>query len=163
MSERIVRREGTVVVKESPRGRLVQEIQAGSHLLFADEPAGVGDDLGPTPYDLLLAALGACTAMTLRVYADRKEWPLANVSVELRHDRIHAQDLHACATPPCRIERIERTLNLSGPLTDEQRHRLVDIAERCPVHRTLMGEKQIVTRLGRVEAVAAEPGVPKAG
>jgi putative redox protein len=159
----VVRSEGWVAVGESVRGRLTQEIEAGGHRLVADEPAGVGDDLGPTPYDLLLASLGACTAMTLRLYADRKKWPLENVSVELRHDRIHANDSRKCAAPPCRIERIERIVNLGGPLSDEQRDRLVKIAERCPVHRTLMGEKQIVTRLGRVDAVAPEAGVPPAG
>jgi putative redox protein len=139
--------EGTVVVRESPRGRLAQEIQAGGHVLVADEPAGVGDDLGPTPYDLLLASLGACTAMTLRLYADRKQWPVEHVSVELRHDRAHADDSRDCEASPCRIERIERIVNVGGPLSVEQRHRLVEIAERCPVHRTLMGEKRIVTRL----------------
>jgi putative redox protein len=142
-----VGQEGIVTVGESSRGRLTQEIRAGGHVLVADEPAGIGDDLGPTPYDLLLASLGACTAMTLRLYADRKGWPLARVSVELRHDRIHAQDSD-CTTPPCRIERIERIVTLAGPLDDEQRQRLLVIAERCPVHRTLMGEKRIVTRLG---------------
>lgn len=153
------RREGMVVVRESPRGRLTQEIQAGGHQLVADEPAGVGNDIGPTPYDLLLASLGACTAMTLRLYADRKKWPLENVSVELRHDRIHANDSRDCAAPPCRIERIERTLNFEGPLSDEQRDRLVEIAERCPVHRTLMGKKKIVTRLGRAGAAVPEANV----
>jgi uncharacterized OsmC-like protein/pimeloyl-ACP methyl ester carboxylesterase len=148
-----VGREGTVVVRDASRGRLAQEIRAGGHVLIADEPAGVGDDLGPTPYDLLLASLGACTAMTLRLYADRKGWPLAHVSVELRHDRIHAQDSD-CTTPPCRIERIERIVSLSGPLDDEQRRRLLEIAERCPVHRTLMGEKRIVTRLRDLESTS---------
>jgi putative redox protein len=152
-----VRREGTVVVHDSPRGKLTQEINAGGHHFVADEPAGMGDDLGPTPYDLLLAALGACTAMTLQLYADRKNWPLAHVSVELRHDRIHAHDSLDCDTPPCRIERIDRILRLDGPLNDEQRHRLIEIAERCPVHRTLMGEKRIVTRLEDVELTVSEP------
>jgi putative redox protein len=150
-----VRREGTVVVEDAPRGRLAQQIRAGGHVLVADEPAGVGDDLGPTPYDLLLASLGACTAMTLRLYAQRKGWPLAHVSVQLRHDRVHAQDSD-CETSPCRIERIERIVSLAGPLDDEQRQRLLEIAERCPVHRTLMGEKRIVTRLGDV-ALTSEP------
>ena len=163
MSEPTVRSEGTVVVTESPRGRLVQEIHASGHVLVADEPAGVGDDLGPTPYDLLLAALGACTAMTLRLYADRKKWPLENVSVGLRHDRTHAQDVHDCATAPCRIERIERTLHLSGPLTDEQRARLVEIAQHCPVHRTLTGEMQIVTRLGSLDVDSPESAAPAVG
>jgi putative redox protein len=145
------RREGAVVVSDAARGRLAQEIHAGGHVLVADEPLGVGDDLGPTPYDLLLASLGACTAMTLRLYATRKGWPLTQVSVELKHDRIHAHDSSDRGRPPGRIERIERIVDLAGPLTDEQRDRLVEIAERCPVHRTLMGEKQIVTRLATVD------------
>jgi putative redox protein len=145
-------REGTVVVRDAARGRLAQEIQAGGHVLVADEPVRVGDDLGPTPYDLLLASLGACTAMTLRLYAERKGWPLTQVSIELKHDRVHARDSSNCGRPPCRIERIERIVNLAGPLTDEQRDRLVEIAERCPVHRTLMGEKRIVTRLATAES-----------
>jgi uncharacterized OsmC-like protein len=148
-----------VVVRESPRGKLAQEIQAGGHTFLADEPAGVGDDLGPTPYDLLLASLGACTAMTLRLYADRKKWPLAHVSVQLRHDRVHAHDSLDCTTPPCRIERIERIVSLDGPLRAEQRGRLMEIAERCPVHRTLVGEKRIVTRLAAVPATGPESAV----
>jgi uncharacterized OsmC-like protein/alpha/beta superfamily hydrolase len=145
-----VGREGVVVVSDAPGGRLAQRIRAGRHVLIADEPAGVGDDLGPTPYDLLLASLGACTAMTLRLYAERKGWSLEHVSVELTHARIHADDSRNCEKTPCRIERIERVVNLAGPLSDEQRQRLLAIAERCPVHRTLMGEKRIVTRLGSV-------------
>jgi putative redox protein len=141
-------RRGTVVVTDAPRGRLAQEIRAGRHALVADEPLGVGEDLGPTPYDFLLASLGACTAMTLRLYAERKGWPLAQVSVELTHDRVHADDSRDCATAPCRIDRIERIVSVAGALSDEQRQRLLQIAERCPVHRTLMGEKRIVTRLG---------------
>jgi len=153
-----VGREGTVVVRDAARGRLAQEIQAGGHLLVADEPVGVGDDLGPTPYDLLLASLGACTAMTLRLYAERNGWPLTQVSIELKHDRVHAHDSSNCGRPPCRIERMERIVNLAGPLTDEQRDHLVDIAERCPVHRTLMGEKRIVTRLATVASTTPESG-----
>ena len=145
--EPAVGREGTVVVTDSPKGELAQEIRAGRHVLIADEPTGVGDDLGPTPYDLLLASLGACTAMTLRLYADRKGWPLEHVSVQLAHDRVHADDSRDCEKKPCRIELIERIVRLAGPLDDEQRQRLLEIAERCPVHRTLMGEKRIVTRL----------------
>jgi putative redox protein len=145
--ERAIASEGVVIVRGSPRGELAQDIRAGGHALIADEPEGVGDDLGPTPYDLLLASLGACTAMTLRVYARRKGWPLEDVSVRLVHDRVHADDSRDCTKLPCRIDRIETIVSLAGPLTDEQRHRLVEIAERCPVHRTLMADKQIVTRL----------------
>ena len=152
-----------MVVTDSPLGKLTQEIHAGRHVLFADEPAGVGDDDGPTPYDLLLASLGACTAMTLRLYAERKGWPLAQVSVQLRHERVHANDSRDCETPPCRIERIERIVNVAGPLSDEQRQRLLEIAERCPVHRTLMGEKRIVTRLGDGGATQPGPGIAAHG
>jgi uncharacterized OsmC-like protein len=151
------------VVTDSSQGRLAVEIQAGRHVLIADEPAGVGDDLGPTPYDLLLASLGACTAMTLRLYAARKGWPLSGVSVQLAHDRAHADDSRDCETTPCRVERIERIVSLAGPLSDEQRDRLLEIAEKCPVHRTLMGEMRIVTRLGNVGSTALEPGVAEAG
>lgn len=138
--------EGTVSVTDSPKGKVAQEIRAGRHTLIADEPAEIGDDTGPTPYDLLLAALGACTAMTLRMYAERKGWPLERVSVQLTHDRIHAVDAENCETR-CMIDRIDTVLDLDGPLTDEQRDRLAEIAERCPVHRTLVEDKQIVTRL----------------
>ena len=139
--------EGAVVVTDSPDGRIAQTILAGSHRLIADEPAAVGDDLGPTPYDLLLGALGSCTAMTLRLYATRKGWPLDRVSVELTHHRVHAADsLDSEAGHPM-IERIDTVLDLRGHLTEEQRNRLVEIAQRCPVHRTLLHEIQIVTGL----------------
>ena len=158
---------GIVVVTDAPRGRMAQEVRAGRHVLIADEPAGLGEDLGPTPYDLLLASLGACTAMTLRLYAERKGCPLAQVSVELTHERVYADDSRDCATTPCRIERIERIVSLAGPLSDEQRHRLLEIAERCPVHRTLVGETRIVTRLRLGTTVSeghgerpAEPPMP---
>jgi putative redox protein len=141
---------GTVVVTDASNSKLAQEIRVGRHTLLADEPAPVGDAAGPTPYDLLLASLGACTAMTLRLYAGRKAWPLERVSVHLSHARVHADDSRNCETRRCMIERIDQVLDLAGPLTVEQRSRLVEIAERCPVHRTLLGEKQIVTRLGAV-------------
>jgi len=138
---------GTVVVTDAPNGALAETIRAGRHTLVADEPAGIGDDTGPNPYDLLLASLGACTAMTLRLYAHRKAWPLENVSVQLTHKRLHAADARDCETGRCLIEHIDVALELDGPLTDDQRHRLAEIAERCPVHRTLLGEIEIVTRL----------------
>ena len=97
--------------------------------------------------------------MTLRLYAERKKWPLRHVGVQLRHDRIHAHDSRECKAPSCRIERIERIVSLDGPLTDDQRHRLIEIAERCPVHRTLIGEKQILTRLDSVGAMEAESSI----
>jgi putative redox protein len=140
--------EGTVVVSDFPPGRLAQVVQAGGHSLIADEPTGVGDDLGPTPYDLLLASLGACTAMTIRLYAARKHWPLEHISIHLTHDRVHAEDARDCESESCMIDHIERVVDLTGPLTDEQCARLLEIAERCPVHRTLMGDLRIVTVLG---------------
>ena len=150
---------GTVFVTDAAGGGLAQEIRAGRHVIIADEPEGVGDDLGPTPYDLLLASLGACTAMTLRLYAERKGRSLEHVSVQLTHERIHADDSRSCEKTPCRIERIERVVNLAGRLSDEQRQRLLAIAERCPVHRTLTGETRIVTRLGSVDpTVGVESG-----
>jgi len=125
-----------------------QSVTAGGHVLVADEPAKVGGgDRGPAPYDLLLAALGACTAMTLRMYANRKEWPLDGVSVSLTHERIHASDCASCETSEGRVDRLTREITLRGPLDDAQRDRLVEIADRCPVHRTLEREKEIVTRL----------------
>lgn len=124
------------------------EVTAGSHTLVADEPVSVGGtDEGPTPYDLVLAALGACTAMTLRMYADRKQWPLESVVVRLHHSRSHAKDEEQCENRPVRLDHVERTLELTGALSDEQRARLAEIAERCPVHRTLDAGVRISTRL----------------
>jgi putative redox protein len=139
--------EGLVVVTESGSGRLTQTIRARQHRLRADEPLGVGDDTGPTPYELLLAALGACTSMTVRMYADRQRWPLERVDVRLTHQRIHADDCRGALRTPCTVDHIERVLELSGPLSDEQRARLLAIAERCPVHRTLTGEIRVTTSL----------------
>jgi putative redox protein len=141
--------EGTVVVVDAPKGPVAETIRAGRHTLLADEPAEVGDDTGPTPYDLLLASLGACTAMTVRLYAARKGWPLEHTSLSLRHDRVHAADSVDCDAPRGMIDRIDVDLDLDGPLTDDQRQRLLDIAERCPVHRTLLGEKRITVRLAQ--------------
>jgi len=143
--ERVAR--GEVLVRESDDGIYAQVIVAGPHLLRADEPPDTGDDTGPSPYDLLLAGLGACTSMTVRMYADRKQIPLERASVRLRHDRIHAEDCADCETTAGMVDRIERVLEVEGDLTDEQRERLLSIAERCPVHRTLTGEVRIETRL----------------
>ncbi len=117
------------------------EVSTGGHTVVADEPESLGGtDAGPTPYDYLLAALGGCTAMTLRMYADRKGWPLESVTVRLSQDKIHATDCEECETEEGRIDRIEREIELEGPLEEEQRRRLLEIADMCPVHRTLDSE-----------------------
>ncbi len=140
-------REGVVRVTERDGG-LAQEIIAGRHRLAADEPVRLGGtDTGPTPYGLLLAALGSCTTMTLRMYANHKGLPLESISCELTHAKVHAEDCTDCENAASRIDRIERVLTLEGDLTDEQRERMLEIADRCPVHRTLVGEKEILTRL----------------
>lgn len=136
-----------VVVRGTGTG-FVQEVLTGTHRLTVDEPVAFGGtDAGPTPYDLLLAALGSCTSMTLAMYSRRKGWPLEGVTVRLRHDRIHAADCTNCETREGLVDRIERQIELAGPLSEEQRVRLLDIADKCPVHRTLTSEIQIVTRL----------------
>jgi putative redox protein len=123
---------------------LHHEVFVGSHRLAADEPLqSGGSDRGPNPYDLLLASLGACTAMTLTMYAQRKGLPLRGVTTRLRHSRIHADDCAACETEEGRIDSIELTIELDGPLSDEQRSKLLEIARKCPVHRTLTSEKVI--------------------
>ncbi len=130
----------TRVVVRTGEG-LRTEMEAGGHTVIADEPEGLGGtDAGPTPYDLLLAALGGCTAMTLRMYADRKGWPLESVTVRISQDRIHAKDCEECETEEGRIDRIGREVELEGALDERQRRRLLEIADMCPVHRTLMGE-----------------------
>jgi putative redox protein len=121
-------------------GNLRQEIDAGSHTFYADEPVGAGgDNAGPNPYELLLAALGACTSMTLLLYARRKGWPLEDVQVRLSHQRDYARDCADCEAKPVRIDQIERRIALKGDLDQAQRTRLLEIAEKCPVHRTLTG------------------------
>jgi putative redox protein len=122
----------------SSEGFLTQHITAGHHSLIADEPRELGgNDAGTDPYSLLLAALGACTSMTVQLYARKKGWPLEKVEVSLRHSRIYAEDCKDCEIKEGRIERIERFISLTGPLTEEQRTRLLEIAQKCPVHKTL--------------------------
>ncbi len=135
-----------VLVHGSARG-FAQEIVVGPHQLAADEPKDMGGhDEGPTPYDLLLAALGSCTSMTVGLYARRKGWPLQDVTARLRHSRIHATDCAECETKEGKIDRIELDIELVGPLSDEQRSKLLEIAKKCPVHRTLVSETNIRTR-----------------
>jgi len=135
--------ESTVTVRGS--GALAQEIEIGPHRLRADEPvAAGGTDTGPTPYQLVLAALGSCISMTVSLYAQRKGWPLDAVEVRLRHDKIHAADCRECETREGKIDRITRAVTLIGALDDEQRARLLEIAGRCPVSRTLQSEIHIV-------------------
>lgn len=138
---------GVVVVAEAGSGTYTQRITAGHHELISDEPQPIGDGAGPTPYDLLLAALGACTSMTVRMYANRKGWQLEQVRVTLRHSRIHAKDCADCETSAGWIGHIDREVELSGDLDDAQRQRLLNIAERCPVHQTLTSEIRIATSL----------------
>ena len=144
----LVAEPGGVAVRERGGGRFAQEIAAGRHRLTADEPAEYGgDDSGPTPYDLLLAGLGACTTMTLRMYAERKGWPLERAEARLTHEKVHAQDCADCETREGRVDRIDRRLTLQGPLDAAQREKLLEIADKCPVHRTLTGEIKIHTEL----------------
>ena len=137
--------EGTVTVTEAGSGTYTQQITLGQHRLVADEPRPTGDDAGPTPYDLVLAGLGACTSMTLRMYANRKGWPLDEVRVTLRHSRIHAEDCAHCETTKGWVDHIDRDIELVGALDDSQRQRLLHIADQCPVHQTLTSEIDIAT------------------
>ncbi len=139
--------QGLVVVSENGSGPYGQRITVGQHVLSADEPHPVGLDTGPSPYDLLLAGLGACTSMTLRMFATRKQWPLESVTVSLRHSRIHASDCADCATESGQLDRVERTITLAGTLDESQRQRLLEIADRCPVHKTLHAEVDVHTVL----------------
>lgn len=144
----VVEEPGLVVVSETGHGRFAQCISSGHHSFGADEPREHGgDDTAPTPYDLLLASLGACTSMTIRMYAARKKLPLRHVEVTLRHAKMHAQDCEDCDTQEGRIDHIERVIALRGDLSEGQRTKLVEIADMCPVHRTLRGEVRIATRL----------------
>ena len=122
------------------------DVRAAGHDFKADEPTSLGGaDEGPDPYALLLSSLGACKAMTMRMYADRKKWPLTGAAVHLRHSRVHATDCDDCETKEGKIDRIECRIELRGDLTDEQSKRIIEIADRCPVHRTITSEIDIVT------------------
>lgn len=134
----------------SSLGLLRQEIWAGGHSLLADEPKEVGgEDAGPSPYELLLGALGACTSMTLLLYARRKGWPLEQVEVRLRHHRLHAQDCADCETKEGWLDAIDKEIIVAGDLTVEQQERLGEIAHRCPVNQTLLREVKITQTLRR--------------
>ncbi len=130
----------TEVVVRGGRG-LSQQIEAGGHQIVADEPVSAGgQDLGPNPYELLLAALGSCSAMTVRLYADRKGWPLEGLEIRLSHTRIHADDCRDCETRSGWLDQISKRVALRGPLDEAQRQRLAEIAERCPVQVSLTRE-----------------------
>lgn len=137
-----------IIIRESGQGKFTQEATAGSHVLIADEPvANGGNDLGPSPYDFLLIALGTCTSMTLRVYADFKKIPLEKIIVKLTYDKIYAEDCADCENNHSKIDHIERRIELQGNLTQEQHQQLLDIANKCPVHRTLTSKVSIATQL----------------
>lgn len=139
---------GSVLVAETGSGKFTNTVSTAAHTIFADEPPSVGgNDRGLSPYELLAAALGACTSMTLRMYADLKKIPLERVQVEVKHNKIHATDCAECETRDGKIDRFDRLIMMSGALDDTQRARLLEIANKCPVHRTLHSEVQVVTRL----------------
>jgi uncharacterized OsmC-like protein/fermentation-respiration switch protein FrsA (DUF1100 family) len=136
-----------VVVRETRNGKLQQAISVGPHRMLADEPvAAGGGDTGPGPYDFVLAGLGACTSMTMRLYAERKALPLERVTVTLEHNKIHAEDCAECETRAGMLDQIDLVIGMEGALDAEQRKRLMEIADKCPVHRTLTSEIRIVTR-----------------
>jgi putative redox protein len=135
-----------VTVRETRAAKYQQEVMSGPHRFLADEPAAFGGlDSGPGPYDLLLASLGACTSMTLRIYADRKGLPLERVTVRLTHKKVHVEDCEECEGRGQTIDRIDRTITMEGALDAETRKRLMEIADKCPVHRTLTTVNEIRT------------------
>jgi uncharacterized OsmC-like protein len=143
--------EGEIMTRtvsvDSELSGYVQNISIGPHLLQADEPREAGGtDSGPNPYELLMAALGACTSMTVRIYAERRRWPLQGVHVRLAHAGVHAEDCANCEGAAPMVERIDVTILLRGNLSEAQRQRLMDVAAKCPVHRTLSQRVQISTR-----------------
>ena len=136
-----------VVVRETRNGKFQQTVTVGPHQLLADEPvAAGGDDSGLAPYDFVLAGLGACTSMTMRLYADRKALPLERTTVTLKHSKIHAEDCAECETEAGMLDQIERVITMEGALSSEQRQKLMEIADKCPVHRTLTSEVRILSR-----------------
>ena len=147
-----------VIVRGGERG-FVTEILARGHKLIADEPAAAGGtDMGPTPYDFLLAALGSCTAMTLRMFADRRKWPLESVTVRLWQSRVYEKDCEECDVKSVGIDQIEREIEFAGPLTEEQREGLLRIADRCPVSQTISRGIQVApARVARQPGDDAQP------
>ncbi|MGH2559568.1 MAG: OsmC family protein [Thermomicrobiales bacterium] len=144
-----------VTIETQPGKAFATNVRTATHELVADEPvADGGDGLGLSPYDMLLSALGSCTAMTLQLYAKRKGWPLERVQVTLEFDRIHEVDSEHVENASRRIDRIQRAFVLDGPLTDEQRARLLEIAARCPVHRTITGRPRIIDKLSNSSSLA---------
>lgn len=137
-----------VVVQETRNSKLQQIVTSGPHRLLADEPVSVGgQDSGPGPYDFLLTALGACTSMTMRMYADRKALPVDRITVTLQHGKIYAKDCEECETREGMLDQIDRVIKIEGPALDaDQRKRLMEIADKCPVHKTLTSEVRIVTK-----------------
>lgn len=139
---------GTAVVASSGQGKFEQVMFDGRHMLIADEPVPAGGaDVGPSPYDLLAMSLGACTSMTVHLYANRKKWPLEQCVVRLRHTRVYAEDCANCENPKAMIDRIYREIEFIGVLDAEQRSRLLEIADHCPVHRTLSSRIDIKTTI----------------
>ncbi|KIC34718.1 bifunctional alpha/beta hydrolase/OsmC family protein [Leisingera sp. ANG-S5] len=146
--------EGILRVTEADPEGFLQDVQSGPyHHAFADEPLAYGGtNRGMSPYGFVAAGLGACTSMTLRMYARRKGWPLEGISVDVSHDKVHAQD--ALPSGPAKIDQFTRVVRLCGPLSDDQRARLLEIADKCPVHRTLESGAKVVTRLEAAEQPA---------
>ena len=143
------------VVVNSGVVRYAQNISVGPHLFQADEPRdSSGNDVGPNPYEVLFSALGACTSLTLRMYSERKQWPLQGVEVRLAHSKIHAEDCVACDTQRGTLDQIDVEIFLIGDLSEDQRQRLMEIADRCPIHRTLISEMEIRTTLTVAGAAA---------
>jgi putative redox protein len=138
----------SVIVQEAEDGVFAQAVRAGRHVLSADEPfAAGGTDIGPGPYEYLLAALGACTSMTLRMYARHKGWGVGRITVDLAHNRVYAEDCAECEKNDTKLDRIKRMIRIEGDLDDDKRRRLLEIADKCPVHRTLTSKIQIETSL----------------
>lgn len=142
----------TVALIKNQENKFLTQIQTGKHHLLADEPEDVGgDDMGPSPYQLLTSALGACTAMTVRMYADRKGWGIEELKVYVNHDKRHSDDCIDCESESSKIDHFDRLLEIEGDLDDSQLKRLLEIANKCPVHRTLESEVKVITTLKHIQ------------